>query len=109
MRWAPNIYTTENTAAKKRGIMKKAMRGQSLAGIYFVSLSSNGKDLFDVFNASQLLQDAYVWKDPYIVGIAEDRGAAFELVRVIVDDIYRKTGGFDVEGYFKPGRGGVMR
>ena len=36
-----------------------------------------------------------------IVGVAYGKLEATELVRVIMEDIYRKTGGLDVRNYFK--------
>lgn len=39
----------------------------------------------------------------YVVGIAKGRDEAYELVRDIVDEVYKNTGGFNISRYLKFG------
>ncbi len=100
MQWAKNLYLTEGTAKKKDIIIKKANRGIGMFRIYFVTLASNEENLFDIFHAAHLKQPAFYRQNPFVVGIAEGKEEAAELVRRMIDDIYRETGGFQVREYF---------
>ena len=100
MQWAENLYLSDKTAKKKDKIIKKANRGVGMVSIYFITLASNRENLFDIFHAAHLKQPAFYKQDLYVVGIASGYEEALELVQRIIDDIYRKTGGFAVREYF---------
>ena len=100
MQWAENLYLSDKTAKKKDKIIKKANRGVGMVSIYFITLASNRENLFDIFHAAHLKQPAFYKQDLYVVGIASGYEEALELVQRMIDDIYRKTGGFAVREYF---------
>ena len=100
MQWAQNLYLTEKTAGKKDKIIRKANRGVGMFSIYFVTLASNEENLFDIFHAAHLKQPAFYRQNPFVVGIASDYDEAVELVRQMVEDIYRETGALRVREYF---------
>lgn len=71
-------------------------------GVYYITLSSSGEGLLDMFHNGMLRQPLF--SDPQstdIVGVAYGRTEALELIRTIIEDIYRDTGGLDVRHYFK--------
>ncbi len=98
---AAYLYLSEKTAAKKDKIIRKARRGAGMVGIYFITLASNEENLFDIFHAAYLKQPAFARQNLYVVGIASGYEEALELVRRMVEDIYRATGGFRVREYFR--------
>lgn len=100
MQWAENLYLSDKTAKKKDKIIKKANRGVGMVSIYFITLASNRENLFDIFHAAHLKQPAFYKQDLYVVGIASGYEEALGLVQRMIDDIYRKTGGFAVREYF---------
>ncbi len=100
MEWADNLYVSEKAAKKKDRIIRKADRGIGMVQIYFITLASNGVDLFDIFHAAHLKQPAFYRQRLQVVGIAYGMGEAQELVLKMVDDIYQQTGAFDVRNYF---------
>ena len=100
MQWAENLYLSDKTAKKKDKIIKKANRGVGMVSIYFITLASNRENLFDIFHAAHLKQPAFYKQDLYVVGIASGYEEALEMVQRMIDDIYRKTGGFAVREYF---------
>ena len=57
-------------------------------------------NLFDIFHAAHLKEPAFYRQDPFIVGIASGYEEAMEMVRCMVEDIYRETGAFRVREYF---------
>ena len=71
-----------------------------MAAIYFIALASNPDNLFDIFHAAHLKEPAFYRQDPFIVGIASGYEEALEMVRCMVEDIYRETGAFRVREYF---------
>ena len=100
MQWAEHLYLSDRTAAKKEKIIKKAEQGAGMFSIYLIALASNPQNLFDIFHAAHLKEPAFYRRNPFIVGIASGYDAALELVRRMVEDIYRETGGFRVREYF---------
>lgn len=100
MQWAEHLYLSDKTAAKKEKIIKKAVRGAGMTSVYFIALASNPENLFDIFHAAHLKEPAFYRQNPFIVGIASGYEEALEMVRRIVEDIYRETGGFRVREYF---------
>ena len=100
MQWAEHSYLSDKTAAKKEKIIRKAERGAGMAAIYFIALASNPDNLFDIFYAAHLKEPAFYRQDPFIVGIASGYEEALEMVRCMVEDIYRETGAFRVREYF---------
>ena len=104
MQWAEHLYLSDKTAAKKEKIIRKAERGAGMATIYFIALASNPANLFGILHAAHLKERAFYRQNPYIVGIASGYEEALEMVRLMVEDIYRETGSFRVREYF--GQGG---
>lgn len=100
MQWAENLYLTDKTAKNKDKIIRKANRGMGMVSIYLITLASNPENLFDIFRAAHLKQPAFYKQDLFVVGIAAGYEEALELVQRMVEDIYRKTGGFAVREYF---------
>ena len=96
MQWAKHLYLSDKTAANKEKIKNKAEKGVGMVSVYFIALASNPDNLFDIFHAAYLKQNALYRRNPFIVGIASGYEEAIELVQRIVEDIYRETGGFRV-------------
>lgn len=100
MEWADNLYVSESAAEKKDIIMQKADRGVGMVKVYLITLASNPDNLFDIFHAAHLKQSAFYSQDLKVVGIAESKGEATELVAQMISDIYEQTGEFQVRDYF---------
>ena len=64
---------------------------------YLITLPSNTSNILDIYSANVLLQPHFKKKciqdEIYVVGIAKGRDEAYELVRDIVDEVYKNTGG----------------
>jgi len=100
MQWAKKLYLTETTAPNKDKIIRKAKRGAGMFCIYFIALAANEENLFDIFHAAHFKQKTFREQNPFIVGIAFGYKEALELVRQMVEDMYRETGTFRVREYF---------
>ncbi len=71
-----------------------------MVSIYLIALASNPENLFDIFHAAHLKERGFYRRDLFIVGIASGYEEALEMVRRMIEDIYRETGSFRVREYF---------
>lgn len=102
MRWYRNLYLGPNAAQNIGKIRKKASAGKTMAGIYYITLSSSEGNLLDIFHNSMLAQPLFQEEQcTDVVGVAEGKQEAVRLVRSMIQDIYSSTGGFDTRSYFK--------
>lgn len=101
MRWAVNLYTTEQTRKKLPLIMRKVRKRRLQPEIRLITLSSNIQNLLDIIPASAYLQTGLANLNPDIVGIAKGQEEAEELAVRIILDVLKNTGSFDVRKYFK--------
>lgn len=105
MRWYDRLYVGER-AKKKRYSLLRAVRKGRPSGYYVLTPASNGKNLLDIYPALTLCQPYYRNADLLIVGIASDYEDAVGLAARIIEEVYKKTGAFDIFSYFcgqKPG------
>ena len=100
MIWAENLYVSDTAKKRREKIIRKANQNSGLLHVYFITLASNGSDLFDIFDASYLKQPSFYKQDLKVVGIATDKSEAIHLVKEIVHDMYCKTGEFQTSNYF---------
>ena len=84
MRFYERLYVGDE-AKKRRYSIIQAVREGKKTGYWILTLPSNGKNLLDLYPAMALAQPYYKEKDMLILGI--------------VNQVYQKTGGFDVAGF----------
>ena len=101
MRWAENLYTTEKTNKNLSLIMRRTNHQKLQPGIWFITIASNEKNLLDIFHSIHYMQPLFQKTNPDIVGVAESEDAAKDLLIRITQDVYQKTGTFDVRSYFR--------
>jgi hypothetical protein len=90
MKWYRKLYLGENAKMNRFSI-----------DTYLITLPSNDENLLDVFQANMLLQPYYkkADRDIFVIGIANGKDEAYEVVRDIIDDVYSHTGAFDIKKY----------
>ena len=76
---------------------------QNSSKYYVVTLAVNPKNLLDIYKAKELEKTFYREKDMVIAGVALDMEGAQDVAVRLLEDVYRKTGGFDVRKYYSPG------
>jgi len=97
-----------NGLGKKERKVKKIKKlvdrkSKRLLGYSCITLPTNKENILDVLNMGELLFKHYnspEAQDIYILGLAKGRDDALELVRDIIDEVYKNTGTFDIERYF---------
>ena len=100
MKLCKKLYFGECALEQKKEILSYIKRCKWQFGIYVITLAENEHNLLDVYETIQFEQNYYKKKDLQIVGVAVGRNEAFELVGEIVNDVYQKTGAFNVKEYF---------
>lgn len=108
MKWYKGLYLGESAKSEKYKIFGRVVKGRFQRDTFLITLPSNPENLLDIVPAVCLLQPHYKKKryheELYVLGIAKGRDEALELVRSIVDEVYKATGGFDISSYTHFGR-----
>ncbi|MCR5830353.1 MAG: hypothetical protein K6F93_08430 [Lachnospiraceae bacterium] len=103
--WDNNLRL-RGKARKKEKKIKKLVEKRKLrsVGYYALAFPSNKENILDIYNMGEFLF-AHYRKDHtdnvHVIGIADNREEATELARDIIDEVYRESGTFDVERYFR--------
>ncbi len=89
-------------AAKKRFFLIQGIRrGKIRPGAYVITPASNGNNILDIYPAGELLLPYYKKQDLLILGIGLGYFEALEVAGRIVSQMYRETGGFDLEAFLE--------
>lgn len=98
MRWYERLYVGEK-AKKFRYSVIQAVRERRPLGYYVLTSAVNEKNLLELYPAVTFSLPYYRDQDLLIVGVALDFEDAARLSARIIDEVYRKTGGFDVKAF----------
>ncbi len=108
MRWYRKLYLGEQAAEAKYKMFGKIRRGRFQMDTYLITVARGPDNLLEIYSANMLKQPYFKKKSVqdqiYVVGLAKGYDEALEVVRRIIDDVYRKTGAFDVCGCLKFGQ-----
>ena len=99
MRWYNRLYVGKKAKRYRRFIIKHIREQKFQSGAYVITPASNGNNILDIYPAVVLLHPEYASRDYLVIGIAAGYWEALEVVRQIVDDLYRQTGGFDLDSF----------
>ena len=72
-----------------------------LAGESVKNLSENPVNLMDIIPAAMLIQKSFYGICPKIIGMAKGKEEALEMVRSLIDEMYRETGTFATAEYIE--------
>ncbi|MCR5431195.1 MAG: hypothetical protein K6E95_01415 [Lachnospiraceae bacterium] len=96
-------------AKRKEKKIRKLVEKRRLRSVnyYCLAFPSNKDNILDIYNMGEFLFAHYrkdYTSNIHIIGLADNRDEAAELARDIIDEVYRKSGTFDVERYFRDAR-----
>ena len=102
MRFSKNMYSSPRIR-DPRQIERDLRRGKGHLTIYVLTLSrqNTGKPVLEIMHCANLQQSWYREHPPLVVGIAEGRQDAFELVRAITQEAFDRTGQWDAAAYLQ--------
>ncbi len=100
LRWQEGYRVGENVR-KPEKIKRRLDAGKYVHGIYLLTLSENPANIMDVIPADMLIQKSFCRICPPIIGMAGDKEEALEMVKNLVDEVYRATGAFRITEYIE--------
>ena len=92
IKYIDDLYLTDKTEKKAESIKRKLRLGVGMAGMYVIMLSDNPKDVFDIVHASMFKIRSFRHRDHLVIGLAESKRKAYDIVTRIVLENYNATG-----------------
>lgn len=103
MKFYRRLYVGKSIKKVNR-VKWKLYTGAGQFGVYLICLSQN-RDQLDIFHASQLKQKLIDKKKLRIVGLAGNKGEAYQLVGKMLADTLENGMEGDIKGYLQKGFG----
>lgn len=94
IRWYEHLYLGEKAKKHRFSVLQKLRAGKLQPEVYVITPPKSGNNLLEIYPSAMFLIPPLDKEDRLIVGIAVTYWEALEVVRQIVDDLYRTTGGF---------------
>ena len=94
MNWYDHLYMGEKAKKQRYGILEGLREGKWQPEIYVIMPSQNGNNILEILPSVMLQVPPYQEQEILLVGVAVTYWEALEVVRRIVDDLYRQTGDF---------------
>lgn len=98
--WSSHIYIGKGLKLKKNKTITAIKNRELTFGVYCITYASHPDNLFDIYDANELLLPHYKDSTIYIIGLAKGKQEAYELVQDMLMEVYKKTGKFNVRAYF---------
>lgn len=99
--WSDRLYAGEKAEKKRYRIIQGIRKSRPQPGIYVITPASNGNNILDIYAAAALLSPFYKDKEFLILGIGVGYWEALEVAGQIVNDMYRKTGAFNLSSFLE--------
>lgn len=101
LKWYKNLYVGDTAKKKQKKIIRKINDGSLQPGVYVITLASNCANQLDVFSADYLLQENIRAYCPPIIGVAKGYYEAIDIVQMIVEEVYQKTGTAEIRAFLE--------
>ena len=98
--WYKDLITDDDISLCSDEIICKIINRKMMPGVYCICLPSNDKNLLDIINANEFKFPHYDKITTKVIGICKGKNNAIEMVKKLVEDVYRLTGGYDVKAFF---------
>lgn len=99
MLWYRHLYVGKKAKSHRFSIIQSIRNKSYWPGAYVITPASNGNNILDIYPAYMLLFGKYRKQEFKILGIAEGYQEALELSGTIINEMYKKTGGFCLEEF----------
>lgn len=94
-----NLYIGDCLQQNKDKIIRKMKKGKVVLRLFCVTLPLGSHGLLDIYPYYELQQSWFEQQSVVVIGIAKSREEAFLLVRDIIEEVYQKTGEFQIKQY----------
>ena len=99
MRWYDDLYVGYGLLGKRDEIINKIKRGKVMLNKYVITLPRNNYDVLEIYPSYVLKQKWYLDSDMVVVGIAEGKEEALDMMQLIIMDCLHDTGNVKVKEY----------
>ena len=99
MKWFEDLYIGYNLLDKKNQVIKKIKKGKPMFNKYVITLPQNDYDTLELYPSNVLIQKWYMNSDLGVVGIAEGKEEALDMMTLIIMECYERTGGCKVKDF----------
>lgn len=99
--WYKDLYYKNHAGYEIEKWKEKVQKGKKFLPYFCICLSSNPSNLLDIMSVNELSFPYYKKRENRIIGLAANRSEAVELVAEIVEDVYTKTGDFNIRDFIK--------
>ncbi len=100
IKWADKLYLGDSIKGRKTKVMRAVEANKLAFSVFCITYAVNPGNLLDIINANELSFSYYQKQEIYVIGLAGSKSEALELVRSMIEDMYRETEGFLVREYF---------
>lgn len=91
----------DRAAGNRSGVLRGIREGKRMPDTYVITLPESGNHILDIRPVLLLTKEEREDDSLLILGAASGYGEAGEVVRRMVDDMYRLTGTFDWNAYME--------
>ncbi len=103
--WYEHLYMGAKARRHRFAIIQDIRGKKAGKDVYVITPPSNGNNILDIYPTETILKDYYEDKELLVLGIAQGYQEALKLAGRIVDEMYRKTGGFRIEEFLEMAAG----
>lgn len=97
MKWYKKLYHSDSIKQVK-WTKYQILYGKK-SNYYCIALASHKNNLLDIYESRFLRTTVLNLDDLYVLGIAKNKKEAYEVVRQIIEEVYKHTGAFDIRRY----------
>lgn len=99
MVWYEDLYVGYNLLDKKRQIVRKIKNGKPMFNKYVITLPQNDYDTLEIYPSNVLIQKWYRDSDMVVIGIAEGKEEAMDMMNLIIMECLEQTGNVNVKDF----------
>ena len=97
MKYWRHMWISPSLQNDKAGLYRKIKRGKPDRSLWLIALSEDDTHLMDIYPWKTLCQKYYRKSQQIVIGAAKSKGEAEELSGYIIQEVYRRTGGFAIK------------
>lgn len=97
MKWYADLYVGEQVKGKEKKRIRQIAESGRPRHYYLIAFPANESNLLDIMP----VRTAQYYENLHVIGLARNKREALHVAGVILDKVYRRTGGFAVQEYLK--------
>ena len=99
MKIMEKVYTTDRLKYKRADLKQQISRKQDVGNLHVIVVNRRADNQIEIIKCKQLYQPCYPTEDLVIIGFAENRTEADQLIITIVAEALTVTGSTDLKNY----------